>query len=91
MNHAIYSFFFYRVKNDSNDDCRYGAFKDGDNCKGNLEKRNPSQPCEYSHKRQHSNSFLRTYVEKKYMHSISCNFNVVTHRLSCWIYWRQLL
>lgn len=27
--------FFYRVKNDSNDDCRYGAFKDGDNCKGN--------------------------------------------------------
>lgn len=33
--------FFYRVKNDSNDDCRYGAFKDGDNCKGNLEKKKP--------------------------------------------------
>lgn len=59
MNHSIYSIFFYRVENDSNDDCRYGAFKDGDNCKGNLEKRNPSQPCEYSHKRQHSNSVLK--------------------------------
>lgn len=35
---AIY--IFYRVKNDSNDDCRYGAFRDGDNCKGNLETQN---------------------------------------------------
>lgn len=34
--------FFYRVKNDSSDDCRYGAFRDGDNCKGNLEKINPN-------------------------------------------------
>lgn len=38
--------FFYRVKNDSSDDCRYGAFRDGDNCKGSLEKRNPKQRCE---------------------------------------------
>uniref|UniRef100_K1PRM8 Uncharacterized protein n=1 Tax=Magallana gigas TaxID=29159 RepID=K1PRM8_MAGGI len=34
MNHAIFKKnIFYRVKNDSNDDCRYGAFRDGDNCK----------------------------------------------------------
>lgn len=39
MNHAIFKNIFYRVKNDSNDDCRYGAFRDGDNCKGNLKKK----------------------------------------------------
>lgn len=40
MNHAIFKKnIFYRVKNDSNDDCRYGAFRDGDNCKGNLKKK----------------------------------------------------
>lgn len=27
-------YIFYRVDNDSNDDCGYGAVKDGDNCKG---------------------------------------------------------
>lgn len=30
----------------------------GMECKGNLEKKNPSQPCEYSHKIQDSNSFF---------------------------------
>lgn len=29
----IWTFLVQKVKNDSNDDCRYGAFKDGDNCK----------------------------------------------------------
>lgn len=27
-------YILYRVDNDSNDDCGYGAVKDGDNCKG---------------------------------------------------------
>lgn len=29
----IWTSLFQKVENDSNDDCRYGAFKDGDNCK----------------------------------------------------------
>lgn len=58
-------FFFYRVKNDSNDDCRYGAFRDGDNCKGSFEKRNPKQPCEYSHKIHNSNNFLKEIISRK--------------------------
>lgn len=27
-------YIFYRVDNNSNDGCGYGAVKDGDNCKG---------------------------------------------------------
>lgn len=33
MNYEI-NLYFYRIDNDSNDDCGYGAVKDGDNCKG---------------------------------------------------------
>lgn len=58
-------YMFYRVKNNSYDDCRYGAFRDGDNCKGNLEKGNPKQPCEYSHEIHNSNSFSKEIMSRK--------------------------
>lgn len=57
--------FFYRVKNDSNNDCRYGGFWNGDGCKGNLEKRILKQPCKYSHKKHNSNSCLKEIMPKK--------------------------
>lgn len=34
------NYIFYRVDNDSNDDCGYGAVNDGNNCRGNLEEKN---------------------------------------------------
>lgn len=87
---AIY-IFFYRVKNDSNDDCRYGAFRDGDNCKGNLENINQNNHANTHIKYITVTVFLKKLCREKYLHSISCNLNVVTHRLPCWVYWRQLL
>lgn len=42
------NYIFYRVDNDSNDDCGYGAVKDGNNCRGNLEEKKTSYMCKYT-------------------------------------------
>lgn len=57
------NYIFYRVDNDSNDDCGYGAVKDGNNCRGNLEEKKQAT-CANTQKRHQINRILIIYVVK---------------------------